>query len=82
MINLSFRSCFLPSSSLLLLPLSTLSVRICILSFFVVGSSPLLLQASVIFGAITIFGFMSWYFTPAENWLRREQVILALQASS
>jgi len=38
--------------------------------------------ASVIFGAITIFGFMSWYFTPAENWLRREQVIQALQASN
>jgi translation initiation factor 5B len=42
----------------------------------------LLLQASVIFGAITIFGFLSWYFTPPENWLRREQVIQALQASN
>ena len=37
-------------------------------------------QASVIFGAITIFGFLSWYFTPPENWLRREQVLQALQA--
>jgi translation initiation factor 5B len=39
-------------------------------------------QASVIFGAITVFGFLSWYFTPPENWLRREQVVQALQASN
>ena len=39
-------------------------------------------QAGVIFGAITVFGFLSWYFTPPENWLRREQVLQALEASN
>jgi len=37
-------------------------------------------QACVIFGSITVFGVASWYFTPAEKWLRREQVLKALQA--
>lgn len=37
--------------------------------------------ACVIFGAVTIFGIASWYFTPEEKWLRREQVLQALRAS-
>ncbi|KAJ3479047.1 hypothetical protein NLI96_g9334 [Meripilus lineatus] len=37
--------------------------------------------ACVIFGAVTIFGILSWYLIPEENWLPREQVIQALQAS-
>ncbi|KAF8803929.1 hypothetical protein BYT27DRAFT_7259912 [Phlegmacium glaucopus] len=38
--------------------------------------------ACVIFGAITVFGVLSWYFTPAEKWLRREQVLQALEATN
>jgi len=34
----------------------------------------------VIFGAITIFGAMSWYFTPEEKWLSKEQVLQALHS--
>jgi translation initiation factor 5B len=37
--------------------------------------------AIVIFGSITLFGILSWYFTPAEKWLRREQILQALHAS-
>jgi len=37
--------------------------------------------ACVIFGTVTIFGVMSWYFTPEEKWLRREQVLQALHAA-
>ena len=35
-------------------------------------------QAVVIFGAITIFALLSWYFIPEDNWLRREQVLKAM----
>jgi translation initiation factor 5B len=38
-------------------------------------------KASVIFGAVTIFGIMSWYFIPEEKWLSREQVLQALHAA-
>ncbi|KAH9909440.1 amino acid transporter [Fomitopsis serialis] len=37
--------------------------------------------APVILGAVTIFGILSWYFIPAEKWLRREQVLRALQVA-
>lgn len=38
--------------------------------------------ACVIFGSITIFGILSWYFTPAEKWLRREQILQGLHTTS
>lgn len=34
--------------------------------------------AVVIFGAITIFALLSWYFIPEDNWPRREQVLKAM----
>ncbi|KXN84214.1 Eukaryotic translation initiation factor 5B [Leucoagaricus sp. SymC.cos] len=34
--------------------------------------------ACVIFGSVTLFGILSWYFTPPEKWLRREIVLKAL----
>lgn len=37
--------------------------------------------ASVIFGAVTIFGVMSWYFVPEGKWLRREAVLQAMHAA-
>lgn len=37
--------------------------------------------AIVIFIAITIFAVLSWYFIPEEKWLRREQVLRAMDAS-
>ncbi|PCH41639.1 amino acid transporter [Wolfiporia cocos MD-104 SS10] len=37
--------------------------------------------ACVIFGAVTIFGILSWYFIPEDRWLRREQVLRALQVA-
>jgi translation initiation factor 5B len=36
----------------------------------------------VIFGVITIFGAMSWYFTPEEKWLSKEQVLQALHSAN
>lgn len=48
------------------------------LTLLFVICSPSVTQACVIFGAITLFGFLSWYFTPAENWLRREQFLQAV----
>lgn len=35
--------------------------------------------ACVIFGSVTIFGILSWYFIPEEKWLRREQIVQALK---
>jgi translation initiation factor 5B len=39
------------------------------------------MQACVIFGAVTIFGITSWYFTPEEKWLSRQQVLQALHTA-
>ncbi len=36
-------------------------------------------QAPVIFGAVTIFGVISWYFVPEDKWLRRDVVLRGLQ---
>jgi translation initiation factor 5B len=33
----------------------------------------------VIFGAISIFAFLSWYFIPEDKWLRSDQVRKALE---
>lgn len=37
--------------------------------------------APVIFGAVTIFGVLSWWFTPKEQWLRQEQIEQALRVA-
>ncbi|KAJ2918206.1 hypothetical protein MD484_g2161, partial [Candolleomyces efflorescens] len=37
--------------------------------------------ACVIFSAATIFGILSWYFTPEDKWLRREQVVQAFESA-
>ena len=42
----------------------------------------IVIQASVIFGAVTIFGILSWYFTPEHKWLRREKVVQALAGAN
>lgn len=38
-------------------------------------------QACVIFGSVTIFGIASWFFMPEEKWLRKDQILQALQAA-
>ncbi|KAE9399098.1 hypothetical protein BT96DRAFT_994218 [Gymnopus androsaceus JB14] len=38
--------------------------------------------ACVIFGSVTIFGILTWYFTPEDKWLRREQVLQALHSAN
>ncbi|TFK22197.1 hypothetical protein FA15DRAFT_596525 [Coprinopsis marcescibilis] len=38
--------------------------------------------ACVIFAAATLFGILSWYFTPEDKWLRREQVIQAFETAN
>ncbi|KAI9507215.1 amino acid transporter [Russula earlei] len=35
--------------------------------------------ACVIFGSVTIFAILSWYFIPAEKWLRQEQIEQAMR---
>jgi len=30
---------------------------------------------------VTIFGILSWWFTPEEKWLRREVVLRALEST-
>jgi translation initiation factor 5B len=35
--------------------------------------------AVVIFAAISVFALLSWYFTPDDKWLRREQILKALE---
>ncbi|KAF8659526.1 hypothetical protein AX16_001825 [Volvariella volvacea WC 439] len=37
--------------------------------------------ACVIFGSVTLFGILSWYFTPEDKWLRKEIIEQALRES-
>ncbi|KAI0056628.1 amino acid transporter [Artomyces pyxidatus] len=37
--------------------------------------------ACVIFGFVTTFGIVSWWFTPPEKWLRQEQIEQALRSA-
>jgi len=37
--------------------------------------------ASVIFGSVTIFAILSWYFVPAHKWLRQEQIERAMRTA-
>lgn len=37
--------------------------------------------AVVIFGSVTLFAVLTWYFTPEEKWLRRAQILQALQTA-
>ncbi|KAG8218255.1 hypothetical protein J3R82DRAFT_3865 [Butyriboletus roseoflavus] len=37
--------------------------------------------AVVIFGAISIFAFLTWYLTPEDKWLRRDQILKAFEAT-
>ncbi len=37
--------------------------------------------ASVIFGVITILALLCWYFTPANKWLRQEQIEQAMRTA-
>ncbi|KAJ7590559.1 gamma-aminobutyric acid transporter [Mycena floridula] len=38
--------------------------------------------APVIFGAVTILGVISWWLTPEQNWLRKEQVEQVLRSAN
>ncbi|KAF8263194.1 amino acid permease-domain-containing protein [Lactarius quietus] len=37
--------------------------------------------APVIFGAVTIFAVLTWYFTPANKWLRQEHIEQAMRSA-
>ncbi|KAI9448435.1 amino acid transporter [Lactarius indigo] len=37
--------------------------------------------ASVIFGSVTIFAILTWYFTPPNKWLRQEQIEQAMRTA-
>jgi len=60
---------------------NALIVAVMLSPFFFPVTSETFNFACVIFGSITIFGIASWYFTPSEKWLRREQVLQALHAT-
>jgi hypothetical protein len=50
------------------------------LAFVLINSSNNLPSKSVvIFGAISIFAFLSWYFTHEDKWLRKDQILKALE---
>ncbi|KAK2462762.1 hypothetical protein APHAL10511_005280, partial [Amanita phalloides] len=38
--------------------------------------------ACVIFGCVTIFGILTWYFTPEEQWLPHDRIMQALEFSN
>jgi len=37
--------------------------------------------ACVIFGSVTIFAILSWYFIPPNKWLRQQQVERAMRTA-
>ncbi|KAG5643584.1 hypothetical protein DXG03_000637 [Asterophora parasitica] len=47
--------------------------------FFFPTTSETFNFACVIFGSVTIFGIISWYFTPEERWLRRDILVKGLE---
>ncbi|KAF5322482.1 hypothetical protein D9619_001165 [Psilocybe cf. subviscida] len=60
---------------------NALIVSVMLSPFFFPVSAETFNFACVIFGAITIFGVLSWWFTPPEQWLRREQVLETLSGA-
>ncbi|KAF9055548.1 hypothetical protein BDP27DRAFT_1433658 [Rhodocollybia butyracea] len=48
---------------------------------FAVMILPFFFPACVTFGAVTIFGILTLYFTPLEKWLRRKHVLQALHSA-
>lgn len=37
--------------------------------------------ACVIFGSVTVFGIISWWFTPEDRWLRRDLLLKGLETN-
>jgi len=60
---------------------NALIVAVMVSPFFFPVTAETFNFASVIFGAITIFGILTWYFTPEDKWLPREHIIQAIQAA-
>ncbi|KAF8966419.1 hypothetical protein BDZ97DRAFT_1903742 [Flammula alnicola] len=60
---------------------NALIVAVMLSPFFFPVSADTFNFACVIFGSITLFGVLTWYFTPAEKWLRREHIMQALNAA-
>ncbi|THV00551.1 hypothetical protein K435DRAFT_818286 [Dendrothele bispora CBS 962.96] len=58
---------------------NALIVSVDVSPFFFPVSAETFNFACVIFGAVTIFGILCWWFTPEEKWLRREIVLKALE---
>ncbi|KAG7096509.1 hypothetical protein E1B28_003938 [Marasmius oreades] len=56
-----------------------LVVAVMISPFFFPVTAETFNFACVIFGAVTLFGILSWYFTPEEKWLRREVILQGLR---
>lgn len=38
--------------------------------------------ACVIFGAITIFGVLCWWWMPEDEWLRTKRIVAVIEANS
>lgn len=38
-------------------------------------------KACVIFGAVTIFAILTWYFTPEDQWLPHDRIAQALEVT-
>ncbi|KJA21714.1 hypothetical protein HYPSUDRAFT_140306 [Hypholoma sublateritium FD-334 SS-4] len=60
---------------------NALIVAVMLSPFFFPVSAATFNFACVIFGSITVFGVLTWYFTPAEKWLRREHILQAMLAT-
>ena len=59
-----------------------LLVSVCLSPFFFPVTSENFNFACVIFGAVTLFGVASWYFTPEDRWLRREALAQAYDSAN
>ncbi|KAF8972773.1 amino acid transporter [Flammula alnicola] len=60
---------------------NALIVAVMLSPFFFPVSAQTFNFACVIFGSITVFGVLTWYFTPPEKWLPREHILQALDAA-
>ncbi|TFK43116.1 hypothetical protein BDQ12DRAFT_596557 [Crucibulum laeve] len=60
---------------------NALIVAVMLSPFFFPVTSETFNFACVIFGSVTIFGVLCWYFTPEEKWLRREHILQAMRAA-
>jgi hypothetical protein len=68
-------------SRVFLILVSCVTTQVTISPFFYPVSAATFNFACTIFGSVSIFAILSWYFIPPDKWLRQEQIERALRTA-